>query len=267
MASLLLGNPVALPSDPEDVKGKKKKIPKVAGYVAGAAFAITTGLTILIIPYVRQAAKLQNTTQFLSHRNLSLLDARTKVPRAALLAPISTPNTVTVRSNTGTKPSTVSSSNAKPSSSTSTSPLSIHDLSSVSDTPIDPSLLAARSFNAREEKSLYGAPLTSADGEPSAPQEPVSGFLGFQALGIATALVFGSAGLGALIVAKLLGVQDMAEFSSKMRETLNLSMPNLVQNVNQPGRSTDGFDGEAIEQWVAKLEKEDEEEENRLLSS
>lgn len=40
--------------------------------------------------------------------------------------------------------------------------------------------------------------------------EPVSGFLAFKALGIATAVVFGSAGLGALAVAKLLGVNDVS---------------------------------------------------------
>ena len=42
--------------------------------------------------------------------------------------------------------------------------------------------------------------------------EPVSGFLAFKALGIATAVVFGSAGLGALAVAKLLGVNDVRDF-------------------------------------------------------
>jgi hypothetical protein len=39
--------------------------------------------------------------------------------------------------------------------------------------------------------------------------EPVSGLLAFKALGIATAVVCGSAGLGAFVVAKLLGVNDV----------------------------------------------------------
>jgi hypothetical protein len=41
-------------------------------------------------------------------------------------------------------------------------------------------------------------------------EEPMSGFMAFQALGIATAVVFGSAGLGAWAVAKLLGVDDVS---------------------------------------------------------
>lgn len=39
--------------------------------------------------------------------------------------------------------------------------------------------------------------------------EPMSGFMAFKALGIATAVVFGSAGLGAFVVAKLLGVDSV----------------------------------------------------------
>ncbi|WVQ67238.1 uncharacterized protein L199_005433 [Kwoniella botswanensis] len=247
MASLLLGIPNTLPADPNDPKGKKKKIPKVAGYVAGAAFAITTGLTLLVIPYVRQAAKQVNATQFLSHQSQAILNSRTRIPRIALPAA-----TNAVESNS---PSSSSSSSTHLTASSSSS--------TIPTIPLDPSLIAARSFNAREEISLYGSSLTPMEGEEGFSNEPVSGLLGFQALGIATALVFGSAGLGALIVAKLMGVKDMTEFSTKMRETLNLSMPTLVESVNQPGRSIDGFDGEAIDQWVATLEKQDEEEEQR----
>jgi hypothetical protein len=42
--------------------------------------------------------------------------------------------------------------------------------------------------------------------------EPMSGFMAFKALGIATAVVFGSAGLGAFVVAKLLGVDSVRPF-------------------------------------------------------
>ncbi|WVR07862.1 hypothetical protein IAU60_004905 [Kwoniella sp. DSM 27419] len=111
----------------------------------------------------------------------------------------------------------------------------------------EPQLVAARAFNAREEKSLFGGALPE-EGET---QEPVSGLLGIKALAIATALVWGSAGLGALVVSQVLGVKSM-------RESLHSAMPGLVQQVNVPGRSVDGFDGEAIEQWVEKLEREDE---------
>ena len=44
--------------------------------------------------------------------------------------------------------------------------------------------------------------------------EPMSGFMAFEALGIATAVVFGSAGLGAFVVAKLLGVDSVRPFPS-----------------------------------------------------
>lgn len=37
----------------------------------------------------------------------------------------------------------------------------------------------------------------------------MGGFMAFKAFGIATAIVFGSAGLGALGIAKLLGVNDV----------------------------------------------------------
>jgi hypothetical protein len=51
-------------------------------------------------------------------------------------------------------------------------------------------------------------------GEQEERGEPVSGFMAFQALGIATAVVFGSAGLGAWVVAKLLGVNDVGHSSA-----------------------------------------------------
>ncbi|WWC71797.1 uncharacterized protein I206_105756 [Kwoniella pini CBS 10737] len=258
MASFLLGIPNSLPDDLKSPDSKKKKIPIVAVYVAGAAFAITTGLTVLIIPYVRQAAKLQNRIQFLSHRSQAVLDARLRIPRAALPALSSNHPS---QSHTSAR----SSSNPPPSfSSIQSTPISISETNTSNHQAEDPSLLQSRSFNASEEKSLYGGSLTPEDGEAGS-HEPVSGLLGFQALTIATALVFGSAGLGAFVVAKLMGVKDMTEFSSKMRESLNLSMPSLISSVNQPGRSVDGFDGQAIDEWVAKLEKEDEENEGRSV--
>ncbi|WWC91506.1 uncharacterized protein L201_006452 [Kwoniella dendrophila CBS 6074] len=259
MASLLLGFPNSLPTGPDDVEGKKKKIPKVAVYVAGAAFAITTGLTILVIPYVRQAAKMMNTTQFLSHQSQALLDARMKMSKKVTA---SSSITTTTTSTTSLPINAVASS----SNATTLQPSpSLASISAIPNTPptdeeIDPVVKAARDFNAREEKSLYGSSLAFEQGEEGG-SGPASGLLGFYALGIATALVWGTAGLGALITAKIMGVKDMEEFSTKMRETLNLSMPTLIQSVNQPGRSIDGFDGEAIDQWVAKLEKDDEEAE------
>lgn len=50
--------------------------------------------------------------------------------------------------------------------------------------------------------------------EPEDRGEPMSGFMAFKALGIATAVVFGSAGLGAFVVAKLLGVDSVCPLYS-----------------------------------------------------
>ncbi|TYJ51483.1 hypothetical protein B9479_007946 [Cryptococcus floricola] len=82
--------------------------------------------------------------------------------------------------------------------------------------------------------------------------------LGAKAFGIATGIVFGCAGLGMWIVGKAVGAEDPEDFAVKMRQQLVTSMPKLVGSVNRPGRSVDGFDGEAIEEWVEGLEREDE---------
>ncbi|WWD19446.1 hypothetical protein CI109_103906 [Kwoniella shandongensis] len=246
MASLLLGGFNTLP-DGKDGEGKpKKKIPKVAVYVAGAAFAVTTGLTLLVLPFVKQAAKMQNPTQFMSHRNMAVLNSRSRLSEAA--------TTTTDPSSPLAGPSRIASSAANDQLSRGSMPAPI----------VSPELLRDRNFNDREERSLYGATLSpNAEGDDHG---PTSALLGFKALGIATAMVFGSAGLGALIVAKVMGVEDMSEFTSRMRENLQSSMPSLISSVHKPGRSTDGFDGQAIEQWVAKIEADDlllEEEEAR----
>ncbi|TYJ51485.1 hypothetical protein B9479_007948 [Cryptococcus floricola] len=82
--------------------------------------------------------------------------------------------------------------------------------------------------------------------------------LGAKAFGIATGIVFGCAGLGMWIVGKAVGAQGPEDFAVRMRHQLVTSMPALVGSVNKPGRSVDGFDGEAIEEWVGGLEREDE---------
>ncbi|WVF73207.1 hypothetical protein IAT40_008026 [Kwoniella sp. CBS 6097] len=282
MASLLLGTPNSLSAGGDAPgaagQGKKKKIPKVAVYVAGAAFAITTGLTILVIPYVRQAAKLSNPTQFMSHRTLAQLNAKMQIPRPpASSLPKATgppgssfdPNDSSAATSTSAMPLT--STPPSSSSLSTTSQQSRSRSNNERDTLLDEHealLQASRAFNAREEKSLYGASLTPIDGEEGFDsRDPAGGLLGFKALAVATALVWGSAGLGALVVAKIMGVDNMSDFATRMRENLGLSMPGLKEKVNRPGRSTDGFDGEAIDQWVATLEKEDEENEKALAAA
>lgn len=105
--------------------------------------------------------------------------------------------------------------------------------------------------------------------------------LGAKALMFATTLVVGFTGLGMWAVGKAMGAEDVrfsflllspvtpidvlylsfqnqpADFAVKMRQQLVLSMPQLVTSVNRPGRSTDGFDSEAIEKWVNELEREE----------
>lgn len=73
---------------------------------------------------------------------------------------------------------------------------------------IHPDLKTARLFNAREEKKLYGAPLRSEAEESTT--EQASPLLGFYALGIATAIVGGSAAIGVWVVARLMGVKHVS---------------------------------------------------------
>jgi hypothetical protein len=60
-----------------------------------------------------------------------------------------------------------------------------------------------KAFNDAEERALYGTL------ESEQPADPISPWFGAQALGIATALVLGSAGLGAWGMAKVMGVESV----------------------------------------------------------
>lgn len=149
--------------------------------------------------------------------------------------------------------------------------------------------IKSRLFNAREEKALYGSSLmplssnTASEGEGEGGGDKMEGaLLGAKALMFATTLVVGFTGLGMWAVGKAMGAEDVrfsfllllpvtpidvlylclsknqpADFAVKMRQQLVLSMPQLVTSVNRPGRSTDGFDSEAIEKWVNELEREE----------
>lgn len=195
MASLFLG-------PPKDENGNPKKIPKVAVYVAGAAvssqtrrsitnphsahwrrysstpdqqFAVTTGLTLLVLPFVRQAARMNSAPTFLSNRNM----LRTPPSPSA---PLAGPAEITHKAATGTTGPTGPTVDT------------VDSIETVSH--------ADKAFNDTEEISLYGA----LEGNH---HDPVSPWLGAQALGVATLLVFGSAGLGAWGVAKALGVESV----------------------------------------------------------
>ncbi|KIR56841.1 hypothetical protein I315_01030 [Cryptococcus gattii Ru294] len=135
---------------------------------------------------------------------------------------------------------------------------------SVVETEVSPETIKSRLFNAREEKALYGSSLmplssdTASKGEGDGEGDRMEGaLLGAKALVVATTLVMGFTGFGMWVAGKAVGAENPADFAVKMRQQLILSMPALVTSVNKPGRSTDGFDGEAIDKWVNELEREE----------
>ena len=80
--------------------------------------------------------------------------------------------------------------------------------------------------------------------------EPVSAFLAFKALGIATAVVFGSAGLGALAVAKLLGVNDVRHSPCTMTILANDTDGGIcIENEGRSGYYHAGLDGWNKKTW------------------
>lgn len=187
---------------------------------ADRQFAVTTGLTLLVLPFVKQAAKMNNHVQFLSHRNLARPIAKplSAMPQAAAAtattgAPTHTPSIPTIPSGSihsdpdgraSPVPADLSSSQlASLASIGSKRPSPIAGVATTTTTRDSPVLAAIRDkkFNDDEERSLYGA----LEGE----HEYVSPWLGAQALGLATALVVGSAALGMWGVAKVMGVQSV----------------------------------------------------------
>ena len=120
-----------------------------------------------MLPFVKQAAKMTNQTQFLSNCHLARPVARAiQAPTSSSLDTSSAPKAIT-------------------------SPI-IEQTQEIQ---------REKRFNDDEERSLYGA----LEGE----HEYVSPWLGAQALGLATALVMGSAALGMWGVAKAMGVKNV----------------------------------------------------------
>ncbi|TXT04377.1 hypothetical protein VHUM_04144 [Vanrija humicola] len=116
-------------------------------------------------------------------------------------------------------------------------------------------LAAAREHKAKEQDEEWGKPV-----------EPVSPWIGLQALGAATALVFGTAGLGAWGAAKYLGVESMEEFTAKMRQGVETTYPDFVSSVRrvdpEADKSVSGpsvidqhgeLDEELLRDWVVSL--------------
>lgn len=163
-------------------------------------FAITTGLTLLILPYARQAARMNRIPpEFRSNRHLAIKRHR---------------------------------------------PDSAHP-------PVSSATSAEQSI---------GPDIGEGEGnfrDTDGPGEPMGGLMAFKAFGIATAVVLGSAGLGAWGVAKFLGVKDvslslfpsftnlaadnvkMEEFSLKMREKMEIGMPGLTTGMRKYGAEPD----------------------------
>ncbi|WVQ84896.1 hypothetical protein IAT38_007059 [Cryptococcus sp. DSM 104549] len=399
MASKLLGEPNTLPdgkdpissSDPVLPLEKKKKIPKVAFYVAGSALALSLGLTVLVIPFMRQAvranaaaiaaAELRAAQRagagaggvarslqpaagaapgVLGVKGKSLAEGAGNLPsyshasmaaenpvdlaemerieqaEAAVSTSSSSPSPLPASSRPTPPPlpshlthqppvfetpahissnptythATLSaeeplspgeiasferaeriqraesaSNLAELSAGTPSTPTSLpgttreddhHDThppapppqpasptdSAPNPTPSDEiARLIAEDQRASQEAdalALEQAELEELEREGSAEGRQLGAMTAAKAFGVATVLVWGVAGLGLWGVAKAVGAEDMDDLSLKMREQLATAMPVLASSVNQPGRSVDGFDGEAIDEWVAGLEREDE---------
>ncbi|TYJ51481.1 hypothetical protein B9479_007944 [Cryptococcus floricola] len=286
MASILLGEPNTLPTDPivpgTGTEKKKRQIPKVAFYVAGSAFVMTIGLTAMVIPYVRQAARSINRPEFMSNRHMPVLASR-RYP-SALLPPSGSALASGAESSSGPLGVGGEKGKGKGEGKASALPAYSHPTFAAEMPISEEDILreeAAKSrlFNAREEISLFGGSLMlqkkdgtvlgegeeegeggegGEGGKEGDNMEGEGALLGAKAFGIATGIVFGCAGLGMWIVGKAVGAEDPEDFAVKMRQQLVTSMPALVTSVNRPGRSVDGFDGEGIEEWVEGLEREDE---------
>ncbi|RSH86121.1 uncharacterized protein EHS24_004347 [Apiotrichum porosum] len=218
--------PAAVPAhvqamDDDDPK-EYKPSPKVAVVVAGAAFALTTGLTLMVFPFVRQAAKMSQRTEFMSHAHRSRPLRTPRVPIQA--APLTTTAPAPAPAPAAPAPALVAPA-ALTSASTSTPIATVPQYE-----PVHPVLEAAREFNDKEEDSLWGPTIVDEEGKEV---EPASPFLGIQALGIATALVGGFTALGVWVTAKVLGVSSMEEFTAKMRENVEESMPEFIENVRR----------------------------------
>lgn len=138
------------------------------------------------------------------------------------------------------------------------------DLAFASSTvPLENSdLIRWREFNNAEEDHLYGP---AAVDEEGAPLEPVSPWLGFQALGAATALVGAFTALGVWGAAKYLGVGSVQEFADAMKGKLEEGLPELIENVRKDeGGPTDagpnviGLNGDVddgkLRQWIEWME-------------
>lgn len=240
MASVLLGEPNSLPSG--STPEKRRKVPKVAFYVAGSAFALTIGLTAMVIPYVRQAAKTMNGPQFMSHRNLEHLASRRFPSSSSSPFPSSSTSPPSqVRDSPPPVPPSSALKSAIPAySSASISaeiPISEEDIkhlgggseSTLIQAEESAETIKSRLFNAREEKALYGSSLmplssnTASNGKGEGGGDRMEGaLLGAKALMLATTLVVGFTGLGMWAVGKAVGDSQNkpADFAVKMRQQL-----------------------------------------------
>jgi hypothetical protein len=224
---------------------KKKQLPKVAYYVAGAAvcspdpsrrakailickgyfatvclllhvlipdqLGLTVGMTLAILPYVRQAQRAANAPQFLNNRNYTKPLRMARSPKPVDLDPVTETqgDHIAVGSSRAQQPLALESSTLQ----------SAEKPMLAANTPIvnsrmeemyAPELIRSLQFNSAEEDLLYGTAPEEGDDRG----EPLSPLFGVQALGIATAIVFTTAGVGILTIANLLDVWSVSLFSS-----------------------------------------------------
>lgn len=194
-----------------------------------------------MLPFVKQAGK--QPTQFLN-QGLRGLPARP----ALSVRP--------VRPSEAFRPAPAGASTSAPSNA------SQEELAVATSTvPLENSeLVRWREFNNAEEDALYGP---AAGEEADGAGEPVSAWLGLQALGVATLLVGSFAALGVYGAARWLGVSSPEEFARAMRGNLEDRMPGLVESVRagpdaQTGPNVLGTNGDVddskLTQWLEWVE-------------
>ena len=155
----------------------------------------------------------------------------------------------------------------------------------------DPVLVKSRWFNTLEERRLFGASPAESEDEMGKKQIKPTIYRearndAFKALGIATGIVLGSAGVGVWIVSKILGVSSVSlnpplglvrqdhvpsgssstvswscvdlpqvdEFATLMRGTMKSVVPGLVQKVEleRTGSGDDNADA-SVDRWLGSI--------------
>lgn len=185
----------------------------------------------MVYPHIRamQRSAARRPATFIAHRHMEtpyLSGRQQGTMKGVSVTSLSSPSQSS-QLDTTTTPSLSSSSSTSADASAETKgekskparPVEWIDIAALQPQPVlsssaSEALARSRRFNSKEEKTLYGSSTTdSAEGGTAGgfDEDAASGgLLGVKALGIATLIVGTSAGLGAFIVAKLMGVESVS---------------------------------------------------------